>query len=118
MSEFRRALLILAVMIAGAAGAEGQSDPTRPPDSVIGQNVGGAQLSEPRLTSIVTRGNERIAVVDGRTLRVGDRIGTNRVVAIEASAVHVADSNGEKRSVWALYRTPAVKQPTGRENAR
>ncbi|MCP3984731.1 MAG: hypothetical protein GY723_10105 [bacterium] len=121
MSDVRGATRILILVLfglTGGAGAETQIDPTRPPIVEAGPNAIGANPSERRLTSIVTRGTQRFAVVDGQTLRVGDRIGGLRVMAIETAAVHVAEPDGEGQQIWALYRTPAVKQASSEENAR
>lgn len=118
MCDLRCAWIALIVLLSGAAGAEQQSDPTQPPAAFAGPSAPGAEAAAPRLTSIVTRGEERFAVVNGTTLRVGDAVGKLHVVAIEASAVHVESPNGKGREVWSLYQTPAVKRAPAKENER
>ncbi len=93
-------------------------DPTRPPATLAAAGPGRGVSSEPRVTSIVSRGGSRVAVVEGHVLRVGDRLGAHRVVAIEASSVRVTGPASASATVWSLYRTPVVKQAaTDREDS-
>ena len=116
MSDLRRTCIVVFLLLSTTASAEHQIDPTQPPAAVSGSSPLGAEAAGPRPTSIMTRGEERFAVVNGTTLRVGDSVGGLRVVAIEASAVHVEKPNGKGHEVWALYQTPAVKQAPAKEN--
>ncbi len=116
MSDHSCTCIVVALLLSATASAEQQVDPTQPPAALSSASPLGAEAAGPRPTSIVTRGEERFAVVSGTTLRVGDSIGGLRVVAIEASAVHVERPNGKGREIWALYQTPAVKQAPAKEN--
>lgn len=118
MSDLCCTCIVAILLLSATANAGDQIDPTQPPAALSGPSLLGAESAGPRPTSIVTRGEERFAVVNGTTVRVGDAVGDLRVVAIEASAVHVERPNGKGHEVWALYQTPAVKQAPAKENER
>lgn len=69
----------------GEGGAQMLADPTRPPEAVTAPHQGGAAqpgAAGPVLQSILISPTRREAIVDGRTVRVGDRIGDARVTGI------------------------------------
>ena len=111
--------LLLAPAPAAAAPPAGLADPTRPPGAA--QATGPAQraaapqaaaVDPPQLQSVqLGRGGETSALVDGRLLRVGDRLGEARVVAIDLQGLQLQGPRGAER-LWLLDAlTPASPQP-------
>lgn len=71
-------------------------DPTRPPGKrMVAPSTSAAAAKAPRLTSIVISPARRHAVIDGTVVRVGDRVGSARVVDIELQGVHLQGSGDE-----------------------
>jgi MSHA biogenesis protein MshK len=84
------ALLLLSGLPLVAAALE---DPTRPPDFVGGAN-GAKQGQAPswQVSSILISKDRRMAVVNGKTVRQGDQVGSARVVRISPTAVTLRTS--------------------------
>ena len=129
------ALAALAVLagLAGVAGvaipatAQQMNDPTRPPSVMTApvfvpggvNGTGGAgpllpraERGQPRLQSILVSlrpGGRRVAVIDGKTVRQGQRVGDAVVVAIGATEVVLR--RGGKTQTLTLFR-PATRVAT------
>jgi MSHA biogenesis protein MshK len=106
--------LALPVLLLAATGAAAQAvqDPTRPPAQLIRPTAGVALPSAPQLQSILigrNAGGRRIAVIDGNLVRVGDRVGSARVVAIGAGAVELQRPGG--RDILKLQGGGAAARP-------
>ncbi len=71
------------------------NDPTRPmqPSQFFGDSAA-VNLDQLMLQSILYAPQRRIAVINGTRLQEGDRIGTARVVRIEAARVLLETSGG------------------------
>ncbi|WP_332877929.1 hypothetical protein [Massilia sp. S19_KUP03_FR1] len=83
--------LLLALAGAGVC-AQALQDPTRPPAALLQPVAGAAGAEGPRLQSILigrAAGGRRVAVIDGETVRVGDRVAGARVIAILSAEVHL-----------------------------
>lgn len=98
MSGRMASVVLLGPVFALAAmpsGAQALADPTRPP-SVAGLAVmdSGGGASGPVLQSILLSSKRRLAVIDGRVVKVGDRIGEARIVAIDYDSVKISDEGG------------------------
>lgn len=81
------ALIVLA--LTGAAGASDLPDPTRP--------LGGVAAAGGGLQSILVSPQRRLAVIDGRTVGVGDRVGSAVVAEIQPYEVVLRRGNQETR---------------------
>ena len=110
--------LMLAALVALAAGhaASAQDgalrDPTRPPAvlSAPAATPGRVASSAPQfqLQSVLISlraGGRRVAVIDGKTLREGDRVDGALVETIRATEVVLL--KGNQRQVLKLFRPPA-----------
>ncbi len=105
-------------LAAGAALAQSApvSDPTRPPAALIapvrtpdGVVAAPVVRAEPRLQSVLVSlrpGGRRIAVIDGKMVRVGQRVGDAVVVSIGAREVVLRRAG--RNQTLKLFR-PAVK---------
>jgi MSHA biogenesis protein MshK len=106
-----RMLALAAAALLGAAAAQAQStDPTRPPAmlSVPTSPGGDVRGGEPRVQTILVSlrpGGRRIAVIDGKTLRQGDRLGDAIVETIRPTEVVLR--RGKQRQILKLYRPAA-----------
>ncbi|MEO7495925.1 MAG: hypothetical protein ABIT83_05295 [Massilia sp.] len=108
----RRLAVLLMLSCAGAlAHAEVLPDPTRPPASLLrGAGAGPAVADVPLLQSILIapqQGGRRVAVIDGQTLRVGDKY--KGAVLTSMTDSQVVLQSGAKRQVLKLF--PAAPTP-------
>lgn len=105
--------LLCAVLSCAAQAQEGLPDPTRPPAVIAAPPAAGAAgaaaaSAAPQVQSILVSlspGGRRIAVIDGKTLREGSRLGDAVIVAIEPTQVVLR--KGGQRLVLKLYRPAA-----------
>lgn len=88
-----RVLAVAACFWSAAGGAEVLRDPMRPPSmgSLTSWRSPAPAYSGPRLQAIHFSSRDRSATINGRRVRVGDRIGTARVASITRSAVVLQD---------------------------
>ena len=103
----RRCVLLAGVLLALAPGVFAQAlvDPTRPPDAAPAEGSAvSTRAAGPQLQSVLISnqpGGRRLAVIDGRSVRAGDKVGGAVVVSIgEAS---VALRRGKTLETLRLY---------------
>lgn len=103
------AALVFVVMAAAGVGpgrAQPLGDPMKPPAILsAGPAVPRAEADvpdEPVLQSTILSKGRRIAMIDGKPLGVGDRIGAARVIAIGPASVTLRE--GPNTRVLRLYR--------------
>ena len=113
MRERRAALVCCAAWLAacGVARAEDRLvDPTAPPASIANAEPRAetTQAAPLRLQSVLIAGARRVAVIDGRRVRVGDAVAGAVVAAIEPTEVRLEGTAGAVR--LPLHRTQA-KEP-------
>lgn len=91
------ALIVLGLMASAVlARAEGLQDPTRPP-SVQSMAPGDTQApvaSGPQLQSIRISAYSASAIVSGKRVVVGERVGSAQVIAISENQIMLKTSNG------------------------
>jgi len=87
-------VLILLSVVPGAY-AHGITDPTRPP--WVGAQAGSTSHEGEGLRAILLNGPRRLALIDGKLLGVGGRVGRDHIVAIHHDAVILAGRGGERR---------------------
>lgn len=116
-------LCALAALLAGssasqAALAQPLADPMRPPAAPAAapaEGAGESAKAAARLQSVLISPRRRVAVIDGRVVREGERVGDATLVAIAAS--HVVLQRAEGRETLKL--TPVVqKKPIPRRPAK
>ena len=105
-------IALAAALFAAHAVAEPVLDPTRPMASLLGEpaEAGPAKASRaaapaasavaaaPRLQSVQTSNNgASSALLDGRLVRVGDRVGDQSVAAIDRHGLTLRGPRGEQR---------------------
>ena len=94
------------------ARAQVLSDPMRPPAFVSAE---GAAMGEqawgggPVLQSTLLSKGRRIAMIDGKPMKVGDRIGGARILSIDASTVTLRE--GKTTTVLRLFQDVKVTGP-------
>lgn len=78
----------LGVSIAGLASAQTAplADPTRPPSAVAEAGVEVAAPAAARLQSVLISPTRRVAVIDGKAVALGGRIGTATLESVTESA--------------------------------
>ena len=74
-----------------ASLAQALTDPTRPPTEPLPSDaptaLAPADASKPRLQTILISPTRKLAVIDGRTVALGERFGDARLVSISETAV-------------------------------
>jgi MSHA biogenesis protein MshK len=110
-----RALLCGAVLLGahGAAQAQALRDPTRPPPQLLAARAGAAgataAASAPQLQSVLIGrqvGGRQVAVIDGETVRLGDRFRGARVARMTQTEVELV--RGRERQVLRLAAPEAT----------
>jgi MSHA biogenesis protein MshK len=119
LPHFARAFAISALLGAQAA-AHGATaglsvDPTRPPSPVAGAPGGEKGDQSRTLQSVLIAPGRSVAVVDGRMVRVGSRLGDAEVVKIDESGV-VLRSSGRTETLKLLPDAKRVRSRTSRRN--
>lgn len=91
-------LLVLAALLAPSlAGASPLPDPTRPADAPIARANGGTAAAGPVLQSTLVSPTRRVAVIDGRTVGVGDKVHGATVVDIQPYEVRIHQNGRDAR---------------------
>ena len=100
-------VFMLSIIPYHASADEMLRDPTRPPDALssprqIIQDKEDKQMevviSSPRLQAVMISGNHRSAIISGRSVTVGEKIGHAQIIRINESEV-VLKSGGESRTL-------------------
>ena len=113
-----RLVLLTAVLLPACAGAQALVDPTRPPDAPLASSIGGttAARAMPQLQSVlVASSGRRVAVIDGRTVRVGDKVGQASVDGIGETTVTLR--RGKTLETIRLYPQAAERNNAGKKQA-
>jgi len=97
-----------------SAAAEDLVDPTRPPTG-FGQSSFDAVPVGPVLQSILISPSRRVAIISGKTLKVGDKFGDAQVVAISENDVVLRTGKGQQ--VLKLYPSLHNPVPTSRSSS-
>jgi MSHA biogenesis protein MshK len=108
----RLIFLAASSLLAGAALAQPLADPTRPSTQAQAQAPAELRQSEPafsRLQSVLISGGRNVAVIDGRAVRVGERVGDAILVSIEPSEVIL--QRGSTRERLSLLPGAVEKRP-------
>lgn len=75
--------------------AQTLKDPTRPPFYLHHSGATHVQ-AETELQSVLVSPNRKVAIIQGRTVQVGDMVGDARVVAIAETQVTLREAGGER----------------------
>jgi MSHA biogenesis protein MshK len=92
---------MLLVVCFGNVHSEQLADPTRPADATGAAREGSSGPSGPALQSVLISPHRRIAIVNGKTLKLGDKVGKARLVSITETEVVL--QNGKDRQILKLY---------------
>ena len=110
-TRMKRSVAVSAMLAAGlvqaaTSSSQGLPDPTRPPAGAFPAQAGAdtAPAAVPQLQSVLVgqaRGERRIAVIDGESVRVGESFRGARVIRIADNEVELL--RGRERQVLRLY---------------
>ncbi len=84
----------LLLACAAPSVAQALADPTRPPDARASREP--REPSRTGLQSILLSPERKLAVIDGQTVKVGDRVGQARVLAIDVDSVRLSEGGTVK----------------------
>jgi MSHA biogenesis protein MshK len=110
--------VLLFALLSAPAGAQGLVDPTRPPDAPLPGNDAGPvpARAAPQLQSVlVASSGRRVAVIDGRTVRVGDKVGEASVDGIGETTVTLR--RGKTLDTIRLYPKAVERNNAGKKQA-
>ena len=85
----------VAAMFAAVAGAQGLSDPTRPPPQFAGREVAAVDSGNP-LHSIVISGTRKAAVINGQWVPLGGIYGDARLVEVTPTEIVLKSRQSSK----------------------
>lgn len=107
-------ILLAALMTTGVAGAQGITDPTRPPGG-LSDTAEATVTGGPVLQSVMLSPSRKVAVISGEMVVLGGRYGSSRLIRLtETEAVL---KNGGETTVLRLH--PLVdKRATGPDAAK
>jgi MSHA biogenesis protein MshK len=98
---------VLLSLTAKAAFAERLADPTRPATTRAATRV--ERTETLRLEAIMRSADGNVAIVNGKVVRVGDRIGSTRIEAIEQDGIRYM-RDGQSRTMRLQPRSIPVRQ--------
>ncbi|ROR34207.1 hypothetical protein [Inmirania thermothiophila] len=103
------AAMLAALLSGAAAAAEGLADPTLPPAVPAARQARGKAPAAPppRLEGVLLGGARRLAILDGRTVGEGERVGSWRVARIGRGEVELV---GGGRKVRLRLPLPPVER--------
>ncbi len=107
----RDLLCVCLLVTSGLCDASERRDPTRPPTQTAKAAVQAGGSAQPVISSIIAGPTRQLAVIDGQLRRVGDRVGSMTVTAIEPEAVELQSARSgrvvlrlSKRTMKKEYR--------------
>jgi MSHA biogenesis protein MshK len=113
MAEYlNRALMIGLLSCCIMAQAENLPDPTRPPTG-LGAYPNGAPDAGPVLQSVLISATRRIAIISGKTVKIGDKYGDAQVLSITPNEVVLR--SGKDKQTLKLY--PSLYKPASNSRA-
>jgi len=109
---------LIALSVASATGpvvaAGGAlSDPTRPPEAALESEVMGGTATSAQLQSVLIAPGRTLAVINGKTVRLGARYGEARLVKVTESAVVLRHADRDET----LKLLPGVEKESRRKPA-
>lgn len=105
-------IALIGALLAGSVWAQTVQDPTRPPARMLRPAANAPAVDAPQLQSILVgraADGRRVAVIDGNTVRIGDRVGDARVVGMTQAQVVL--QRGARREVLTLKGAGAALAP-------
>lgn len=83
--------MLIALLLPFAARAE-LRDPTQPPDFI---SSGDTIVTTWRLDAIIISENRRIAIINGQSLKIGEKISGNQLVDVQPYSVQLEGADGK-----------------------
>lgn len=111
MADHMKFAGFLLALLSGLAAAEALPDPTRPPGGAAGEFQAGEGIegAVPRLQSVfLPQQGKPAAIIDGRMVRLGDKIGDGRLTRLSEIEAVIVGAQGIQR----LRLTPEAEKVT------
>ena len=93
--------MLIASCVAVTAGAQGLTDPTRPPGALAAASGDGAATGGPVLQSVMLSPTRKVAMISGEVVVLGGRYGSARLVKLSESEAVLRD--GAEITVLKLF---------------
>ena len=97
------------ILCLGAAAAQPLADPTRPPGAGSREPRAAASAPRTRLQSVLIAPERSIAIIDGRQVGIGDRVGEATLVSIAPTEVVLR--RGAEHETLKLFPSGVEKRP-------
>jgi MSHA biogenesis protein MshK len=107
---------LLSLLVIGYVQAEQLRDPTRPADMLGRGQAVVVSAPGPVLQSVLISPQRRIAIISGKTLKVGDQFGDSHVVSI--SDTEVVLQNGKAQQTLKLFPDVQKRHAANSTNAK
>lgn len=92
--RLRNKIILLIGLLFLSAIIFANRDPTRPPDAYLNrESQSTTNTKSLTLNAIVISKSRRVAIIDGKTVKVGDTIQNKKVIKIESDHVYLEDGN-------------------------
>lgn len=101
MRHLRKLVFVAILSGAGAAGAQGLTDPTRPPGALAAATGDESVISGPVLQSVMLSQGRKMALISGEMVVLGGRYGSARLVKLTESEAVLKD--GAETTVLKLF---------------
>ncbi len=92
--------LLPSLMVAEGVYAEQLIDPTRPPD-VLKASASGTVATGPMLQSVLISPQRKMAIISGKTIKLGEKFGKSQLVSITETEVVL--QNGKEVQTLKLF---------------
>lgn len=105
----RLIVMLASTLVLGAALAQPLADPTRPPAAGAADPAQGETAAPARLQSVLISPHRSVAVIDGRAIGLGERVGGATLVSIAPAEVIL--QRGAERQTLKLLPAGVEKKP-------
>jgi MSHA biogenesis protein MshK len=106
-----------ALIFASSIALSGElADPTRPASYRVSADSANSAPGRMRVEAILNRGGQRLAIIDGKVVRAGDRIADARIDEVLADGVRYTRAGASQlarlaSSKLSIRRAPASQEP-------
>jgi hypothetical protein len=91
MDKIIRIFVLMGLLLSAVAFAE-LRDPTRPPDNIANNTV---LVTTLQLDAIIIAKDRKIAIINGQSLQIGEKINGNQLINIDPNSVQLENTSGK-----------------------
>lgn len=91
MDKIIRIFVLMGLLLSVGAFAE-LRDPTRPPDNIANNSI---LVTTLQLDAIIISKDRKIAIINGQSLKIGEKINGNQLTNIDPNSVQLENTSGK-----------------------